>query len=359
MLSNFKKNYLQNLYIFFVLLSLIIFFFSTDKVYGKAFEIENIEISRPFEMNFNKNKVIDEGFEKAFLELVSLITKTSDRNKIKKIKLNEIKSMVETFSIKEEKFIDEIYYLNLGVSFSRKKIFDYLEEKNIFPSIPIKKTIFFVPIIINENTKDLMVFSDNEIYNNWNKEIKNFHLIKYILPTEDLEDLDLLKKKYENIEQYDFKEIVNKYNLDDSIITLIFINEKEIRTLSRISIQNNLILKNQSFSNTDINNLKNIKEIINSLKTVYENYWKSYNQINTSIKLTINIKISGSNNSKIMKFEKLLSEIDLVYDYYIVKFDKNYSNYQIIFNGTPKKFLETMNKNDYNLNTDNKVWIIK
>ena len=47
--------------------------------------------------------------------------------------------MIETFSIKEEKFIDEIYYVNIGVSFNKKKVFRFLEEKNVFPSIPIKK----------------------------------------------------------------------------------------------------------------------------------------------------------------------------------------------------------------------------
>ena len=29
--------------------------------------------------------------------------------------------MVESFSIKEEKFINEIYYMNLGVSFNKNK----------------------------------------------------------------------------------------------------------------------------------------------------------------------------------------------------------------------------------------------
>ena len=33
---------------------------------AKSFDIENIEISKPFEINFDKNKVIDEGFKKAF-----------------------------------------------------------------------------------------------------------------------------------------------------------------------------------------------------------------------------------------------------------------------------------------------------
>ena len=93
-------------------------------------------------MDFDKSRVIDKGFNKAFLELISLIVNSSDQKKIRQTKLNEIKGMVETFSIKEEKFINEIYYVNLGVSFNKKKVFKYLEEKNIFPSIPIKKKIF-------------------------------------------------------------------------------------------------------------------------------------------------------------------------------------------------------------------------
>ena len=40
--------------------------------------------------------------------------------------------MIETFSIKEEKFIDQKYHLNLGVSFNKKKIFQYLEKKIFF-----------------------------------------------------------------------------------------------------------------------------------------------------------------------------------------------------------------------------------
>ena len=55
----FKMHYFKNLYIFFAILALIIFFFSTTKVNAKAFQINNIEISTPFEKNFSKNKVID------------------------------------------------------------------------------------------------------------------------------------------------------------------------------------------------------------------------------------------------------------------------------------------------------------
>ena len=88
-----------------------------------------------------------------------------------------------------------------------------------------------------------MIFSNNKIFDSWNESIQTYHLIKYILPTEDLEDLNLVKKNYDLIEQYDFKEITDKYNLDDSIIALFFKNNDEVRILSRISINGNTILK--------------------------------------------------------------------------------------------------------------------
>ena len=51
----------------------------------------------------------------------------------------------------------------------------------------------------------------------------------------------------ENIEQYKFKDITKKYDLNNSIITLVFKNQNMIRILSRININNNLILKNQTY----------------------------------------------------------------------------------------------------------------
>ena len=85
-------HYLKNLYIFFVILSLTLFFFSTTKVLAKAFEIRNIEISKPFKNDFNKNLAIDLGFKKAFSELLTTLLKSSDL-KIEEVGLTWGKSM--------------------------------------------------------------------------------------------------------------------------------------------------------------------------------------------------------------------------------------------------------------------------
>ncbi len=359
MINNYKFYYLEKLYNFFLFSSLILFFFSTDLFQSKAFEIKNIEISKPFEINFNKNDVIDEGFRKSFSELLSLIVNSKDKKKITKIKLNEIKGMVESFTIKEEKFIDEIYHMNLGVTFNRKKIYNYLNQNNIFPSIPLKKNFLFIPIIINEENQELLIFSDNRIYNEWNNYSQSYDLIKYVMPTEDLEDINIIKKNYEFIEEYNFNEIINKYVLDRSIILLIFKNDKDVRVLSRITIKDKVSLKNETFSNIDLESENQFELLVNQLRTTYEDYWKDYNQINTSIKLPLIIELENKDNLKISKFEKVLSEKDLISNYRILKFNKDSVYYKIIYNGTPNSFLKVMSENNYSFNTDNKVWKLK
>ena len=355
---NFKFVNFKKLYIYFCFLALLNIFFSTENTYAKTFSINDIKISTPFEINFNKNEIIDRGFIKAFEQLILSIVQTKDQKKLKNTSLSLIKGMIETFSIEEEKFIDEIYYLSLNVSFNKKEIFSLLEGKNIFPSLPITKNVFFIPIIVDENKDEILMFSESNLFNKWNSNTEKYHLLNYVLPTEDLEDFNLIKRNSKNLENYDFKEIIQKYNLKDYIITIIFINDDEIRVLNKISFNEIIDLKNLSFKNVNLTSDIEIKEFIKILKTSFENYWKAKNEINTSIKLPLSISINN-NNSKISEFEEILTNIDLVYDFHIFKFDNKNSIYKIIFNGSPDYFLKIMNNKNYQFDTQNQVWILK
>ena len=358
MFSKYKIVHFKFLYIFFLSLSLTLFFFSTAKVEAKSFAIDNIEVTMPFEINFDKNKVIDEGFSKAFLELISLIVNSTDKKKINQVKLNEIKGMVETFSIKEEKFIDEIYYLVLNVSFNKKNIFDLLETKNIFPSLPVKKDFLFIPVLVDQNKNQVLMFSENKLFSSWNLNNKKYSLLNYILPTEDLDDFRLIKRNINNLESYDFKEIINKYNINDHIIMIAFKDNNKVRVFNKIFFNQRNNLKNLNFTEVNFNNEEEIFKFIDNLKIVYEDFWKSQNQINTSVKLSLNISIDNSNNIKINKFEKILSDMDLIYNFSIYKFDNRNNFYKVIFNGTPDKFLEVMSDQNYDFEIKNKIWVL-
>ena len=70
---------LRKLYNFFLILALINIFFSTEISQAKTISVDDIEISTPFEINFNKNEIIDEGFTKAFNELILSIVQSKDQ----------------------------------------------------------------------------------------------------------------------------------------------------------------------------------------------------------------------------------------------------------------------------------------
>ena len=356
---NYKFYSYKKLYMHFCILAFLNIFFSTENIYAKTLTVNDIEISTPFEINFDKNEIIDEGFTKAFNHLALTIVQTKNQEKLKEIPLGLIKGMIETFSIKEEKFINEIYYLTLNVSFNKKKLFNLLESKNIFPSLPVKKNVFFIPIILDENNNEIFIFSESDLFNKWNSEIKSYHLLEYILPTDDLEDFNLIKLNSDNLENYNFKEIIQKYNLDDYIITIIFKNGKNIRVLNKINFKNKIDIKNLSFENINFNNEKEIQIFIENLKSIFENYWKSKNEINTSVKLPLTISIDNRNNSKVSEFEALLTNIDLIYDFNIYKFNNKNSIYKVIFNGSPDYFLKIMKDKNYEFDTQNQIWNLK
>ena len=140
---NIKLFNYKRLYIHFCFLALLNIFFSTENIQAKTFSVNDIEISTPFEINFDKNKIIDEGFAQAFNRLALSILQTQDQKKFSKTPLVLIKSMIETFSIQEEKFINEVYYLSLNVSFNKKKILNLMEKKIFFHHFRLKKKYFF------------------------------------------------------------------------------------------------------------------------------------------------------------------------------------------------------------------------
>ena len=122
--------------------------------------------------------------------------------------------------------------------------------------------------------KRFSFFNDNKIFAKWNNFSKSYHLIEYILPEEDLEDFNLIKNRYDLIEQYDFRDVIDKYDLNSSIVALIFKMKDEIRILSRITDRDNTILKNDTFSEINLDNTNDIENLIINMKTIYEDFWK-------------------------------------------------------------------------------------
>jgi hypothetical protein len=350
---------LQKVYIFFISFVLFIIIFSTTYLHANTFKVSDIEISSPFELNFKKSTVIDEGFQISFSNLVSMVTTSGDKNKVKNITIKEIKSMIDSFTISDEKFINNEYFAKLETRFNKRKILKFLEKKNVFPSIPIRNKVLLVPILVDTKTNNTYLFNNNIFYDRWNDVKKNYQLLDYLLPSEDLEDLNKLQEMSDSVETYDFINLITKYDLKDYIISIIFKNEDEVKILSKINLNNSLRIKNQKYSKIDLTNEKDFNMILENIKDLYEDEWKKNNEINTSIKLPLTISINSKDYKKIINLEEMLVNIDLISNFYILNFNNQNTQYRILYNGSPKTFLNDMVNGNFDLVMENNIWTVK
>ena len=350
---------LLNVYIYFISFSLLIVFFSTTYSNANAFRVSKIEISSPFELNFEKNNVIDKGFQTSFSDLISMITTSGDRKKIKNVSIKEIKGMIDSFTISDEKFINNEYFANLETTFNKKKILKFLENKNIFPSIPQRNKVLLFPILIETKNNNIYLFNNNIFYDKWNEQKNSYDLLDYLLPSEDIEDLIELQKISKDIETYDFSNLINKYDIKDNIILIIYKESNRIRTLSKINLNNSLKIQNKNYPKLDVLNNNDFSNIIENLKQLYEDQWKKNNEINTSIKLPITISINSKKTKKIIELEQVLYSLDLVSDFSILNFNSEIIQYKITYNGTPNIFLNDMKEKNLELEMKNNMWILK
>jgi len=354
-----KLNNLNKIYIIFFYIVLFINVIFTTSLKANSFKITNLEILEPFKLNFNKEKIMDKGFKIAFLELASMITTSGDKKKIENTSLSTIKSLIDSFTMSDERFINNEYHVKFDVNFNKKNTLNFFESENIFPSIPKKKDLLLIPVMVNLELNQISLFNNNIFYKKWNNDHERYYLLNYILPSEDLEDVGLLSQNSQSIEDYDFKKVIKKYDLNDFIITIIYKDNDSLRVLSKIQLNQSFKVENEKFENIDLLKEKDLNLVLINLKNTYENYWKSINQINTSIKLPLTISIDATRHKKIQTFENGLSELDLVSNFEILRLNNNNIYFKIIYNGSPNRFISEIKAKGVEINIQNQIWKVQ
>ena len=165
-----------------------------------------------------------------------------------------------------------------------------------------------------------------------------------------------------------FKERLGDYWYCENVDTWVPVGVNEIKSLDQVNNYFILTLNCDQHKQSVAQTLLRGKEKELTVEEYHEKFcefkegkwiWKSINEINTSIKLALTTSVKNSDNLKISEFEKIMSNIDLVYDFYIYKFDNKNNFYKIIFNGSPDYFLKIMKNNNYEFDIQNQIWILK
>ncbi len=355
----FKKKILVCLYIFFLFLTFNFLEFSTNKATAKTFVVSEIEIEEKYNLNFNKLKVIDKSFKEAFKDLSQMILEEKDQSIIIDTSIDDIKNLIDNFSILDEKFINKKYKSIMEVEFNRKKLIKFLNSKNISLSFPKKINVFFLPVLVDLDNNSFSYLTDNIFVKNWDLINKNHFQINYFVPNEDVEDYEIIKNNIKNIENLNFNKILKKYNFKNHIILIIFKEKNYIRFYSKIYFDDKFSIQNKKFINKNLKDRSDLDLMILSIKNMYEDNWKSLNKMNPSTSVPIRLTVKSEDIKKSLKLENALVNLDFVNNYRIEKFDSSEIIYKVFYSSNPKRFIKDILSYDITVDTNSSSWKIK
>jgi len=357
MIIFFINTIKKPIYIFSVIILLSFFLSKYSFASSNVFTVKELEVHGKMDLQFSRDIMIEKAFKIAFNNLLSQILASSDYQKIENVNLKEIKKLVKNFKIKKEIFRDNKYKASFDVSFDKGKIIKFLENKNLFYSETIKISALFFPIIVEGNK--LFIFSENIFYKQWLVEQDKNDLINYIMPLDDIEELSNLAYSKDTIENLNMTDIAKKYNVENYILFLVNKDRKKLNFYSKIKFQENKKNLNLTFDNVNLENIDSVNKTIKESKIKFNDIWKNFNKVNTSIKLSINLTFKTNDSNEISQFEKTLKKIHDISFFSINKINLNQTIYSIIYNTNPNKLKNSFSNYGYSLIQEKGYWLVK
>ncbi len=339
-----------------IFLTIIFVFFLFTKSYAEenVFTINSIKVKGRINLEFSRDKYLNEAFLNSFDVLMSKILLIRDLEKVRNTKLKQVKNLISSFQIVEESYRKEEYNANIKIFYNEKKIKDFLGKKNIsFSQAETISVILFPAFIIDDEVKS---FRENFFYNNWNNfEIQN-ESINFILPLDDLEDISKILEMKDKLERLNVSDLVNKYDVKNYVFMFMTHQNGKLTIHLKINFNSNKISKNISYNIKNIKDEEQLINILKDLKLIITDIWKEQNLLNVLLPLSIKLKFEHTKLKELDKLRQTFNKINIIDDYKIEKFDINNSFFKIYYYGNPKKLRSELLKFGYLLSNKQGFW---
>ena len=344
----------------FIFLSLIILFsIKTQNISANqnTFAVDNIEVEGESnsDNDVSREKYLNIGFKKGFKNLVITLLKREDQKKILSTDLKQIKSLIENYSIIEEKREDKKYKLKLSITFDKDKTTQFFYKKNVPYSVSSILEIILYPIMILES--EPQVFSQNKFFEEWNDN-QDFENISFILPVENIEDINFIKKNAQVLEEIDLNRLVDNYEIKNSTILILRYDEKKLNVFFKTNL--GTIKKNNKvdFTVEDLSNKEVRADLIRSLKFYINELWKEENLVDISIPAHLTVTAKLKNPGTLRKITSKLKKINFIESYTVNELNKNMAKIKIKYLGKIKNLQEGFEKNGFDFEIVHDQWIL-
>ena len=302
--------------------------FSADNI----FNVDNIYVDT--KKNKKREELFDNAVAEAFVKLTKRILIQEDREKTLKTPLNEIKRLVSHYEFIEDNESINNKKIKFNITFDNVQINNYFYKKNILYSDTSKLKLILMPVLVDDNK--IFLFSENYFYDNWQSENKEPGYIDYILPLENIEDIELINKNKKNLELININ-FLNKYDLNNYIYLVINYKKNSTDVFLKSFISENKDIKNISINHVSNDKLENYKNIKTTLKNRINELWKSHNLIDVRTPSFLNTKLDFKNQSDLLNTQLILSKIDLIQNFSVLELNMNYAKIKIKYLGKIEK----------------------
>ena len=342
-----------------LIITLLILFQSTNVGSEESyFQIENFKIQEKIETNFSREKIIEESFRQTFNQLLKQILLSKDIGYIKKVKLADIKSFIKSFELQEESFKGNEYSANFNIYFDKDKIGFFLAKNNLVFSAPKSVSLMFFPVTLEKGK--IFLFEDSIIYKNFYEHAqKEKNVINYIIPLNEIDELERIKKNKNEIENFDFGYLAKKYNVENYTITIVNLKNKKSTVLLKTHFGKKKFVKTLDYNFSDLENQSNLLKITSDIRKNILDNWKDINSINLYQPVIINVKFTHKSIKKLNNFEEALDKINIITEYSILEHDKDKTTFKIAYLGNPKRLSQEFLELDYELVDMQGSWAIK
>ena len=334
---------------------IILFFTKTQNVFGatRVFAVDNILVTGELNNNNYRQKYSEIAFRKGFQKLVVGIVRQKDQKALFSTDIKTIKSLVSSYKIIKENIRDNTYELELGITFDRKLVERFLQEKNISYSDLKKLNILVYPILIVDS--EIQVLSKNKFFEEWNND-EALENISFIMPVQNLDDIDFIKKNLSDLEEKNLSRLVDNYEIKNSTILILRYDEKKLNVFLKTNLAGTNKVKQIDFGLENLENIKAREQIILKLKYYISEVWKEENliDISTPSYLTVNTKID--NKTSLKEIIEIIKKISLIENYSVEQLDKHSAKIKIKFFGKIKNLQERLIENGFEFKILHDEW---
>ena len=340
---------------FIFIFCILIILFKTETVLSNnnIFDVNNIEISE--ENSKNNEELLNQAFKTAFNELIKRLLLEEDYRNLANTKLEKIKKLISYYQIiNSDKDIIK-NYTKFNISFNKDRMHNFFYNQNILYSDILNTDVILFPLLKKNN--EYFIYTKNYFYENWNIE-NSKNLIEYTLPVENIENIQKIKKKKNNIFAIDISDFFKEYNIKNMVFAIIDIESSGSKIYLSTKINKKKINKNLFIERAGLNQIQFFNKIIIEIKNKIKDIIKSQNLIDVRTPSFLNVQIKFNNKSDLVEFNNRINQIDLIDNYYVQQISKDYALVKIKYLGKINKIINKLNDLDINLKMLNGQWEI-